>query len=72
MYTDLMRATNTKGVPVASKSYEAWFQEVEAAFVKLTGLSTADVPDYSFYDDYEDFVTPGACAKRCLRNAHTF
>jgi len=49
--------------------YGAWLAKVEAEVVKLTGLSTADLDDFLFDNDYEDGFSPRETAKRAIRNA---
>lgn len=49
--------------------FAVWMREVDAALVIICGLVTADLPDCTYRDWYDDGVSPKAAAKRARRQA---
>jgi hypothetical protein len=60
-----------KGAP-APNGFEAWMAQVDAALVKRCGLTSADLPDYCYADDYEDGATPRQAAVAAIHAAKEF
>lgn len=48
-------------------SLEDYIEEVNVIVQDLTGLSVHDLPDYDFYNAYEDYVPPAEAARNLLR-----
>lgn len=47
--------------------FDAWMLEVDIELQKLCGLKSADLGDYSYYDDFDDELTPYDCAREVLK-----
>ncbi len=52
--------------------FNAWMKEVEAVLIKKTGLSSDDLPDYCYDNDFEDGATPKQAANAAIKAAKEF
>jgi len=68
---DLMDAIYRAG-PAPSPKFKAWMKEVDAALIKKTGLSSDDLPDYCYDNDFEDGATPKQAANAAIKAAKDF
>lgn len=50
-------------------SFQAWKRLVDAALLAGCGMVGDDLPDYGYWDAYEDGVDPRTVAKRVIRAA---
>ena len=46
-----------------SGDFDQWMKAVDKELVRRIGLETADLPDASFYDWFEDEITPAQAAR---------
>lgn len=53
-------------------NFEDWKRLVNKAVVIQTGLSVDDLPDCSYYEWYEQGVSPTTAAKRALKSALSY
>lgn len=49
--------------------FKKWKDQVDAALEKLCGLSSDDLPDYCYRDEFEDDAEPEEAARNALREA---
>jgi hypothetical protein len=47
--------------------FEAWLKRVDAALEKRVGLSSRDLADCSYYDWFEDGISPSQAARLVLQ-----
>ena len=52
--------------------FKAYMQRVDAALVKACGMPSECLPDYCYYDSFQDDVPPNECAQDALEYARTF
>jgi hypothetical protein len=50
-------------------TFDAWMSAVDDALVRKTGVSSADLPDWTYRDAYEDGLTPQEAADAAVENA---
>lgn len=50
-------------------TFDAWMTRVNAAIDKLCGCDSDDLPDYDYYNAYEDMLSPSQAARKAIRNA---
>lgn len=50
-------------------TFQEYMAAVDVYLVRLCGIDSSMLPDWSYRDDYEDDVSPLRCAKRAIRNA---
>lgn len=50
----------------------AWMKAVDDYLVKRTGLSSSDLPDYCYHDDFDDGATPRQAAVAAIHAAKEF
>ncbi len=48
------------------QTFKEWMRDVNIWIGEQVGLSADDLPDYGFYDAYEDAVEPEEAAAECL------
>jgi len=48
------------------KTFKEWMDKVDQEIKGVTDLTSEDLPDYMFYDAYEDGVDPAETAAKCL------
>lgn len=53
-------------------NFKEWKQKVNVYVVKLTGLSCDDLPDYPYYNAYQNGDSPSVAAKDVIRAAKDF
>ena len=53
---------------VQGRDYEEWIEQVEAALDAIVGMGVDDLPDQSWYDWFEDGMSPSAAAKKAIKN----
>lgn len=60
--------------PVAKPNpkFDAWMAKVNAAVVKKCGLSADDLPDWGYFDAFEDGFSPAAAANAAIKAAKEF
>ncbi len=51
---------------VNNRSFKEWMEEVNICILAEIGFTADDLPDYMFYDSYEDAVEPGEAAAECI------
>lgn len=51
---------------VNGRSFKEWKGEVNQAIQDEIGFTADDLPDYGFYDAYEDAVEPTEAAAECI------
>lgn len=49
--------------------FETWMDEVDWHVDEMLGQSVYDLPDCTFYDWYEDGMSPKEAASRCINEA---
>ena len=49
--------------------FEAWKKMVESTVVRITGMSTDDLPDYPYADWFQEGVKPSVAAEWAIRAA---
>jgi Family of unknown function (DUF5419) len=54
------------------ETFEVWMKEVDRILDTACGLTSQDIPDWMYYDAYEDGVKPTVAAKRALKAAGSF
>jgi hypothetical protein len=50
-------------------NFAAWMAAVDNVLVRLYGLTSADLPDYLYHDDFEDQISPRGAAAAAVRAA---
>lgn len=53
-------------------NFDIWMQKVDSLLSKHIGLSSADLPDYCYRDEFDDGATPAQAAKAAIRAAKEF
>ena len=51
------------------QTFEEWMKEVGKEMWALVGCFPDDLPDWKYYDAYEDRVSPPVAAKRAIKAA---
>jgi hypothetical protein len=51
------------------RKFEEWMAKVDAVLLKRCGLDNRDLPDWTYFDAFEDGYTPTAAAAAALRAA---
>ena len=56
---------------IIEAEYQAWMMNVDLAINDQNefGLTSMDIPDWSYWGDFRDGLSPIVCAKRALKNA---
>lgn len=52
------------------QTFEEWMKQVDVELLAQCHLASGDLPDWRYYDDYEDGVTPKRSAKRAIKYAN--
>jgi len=52
--------------------FRAWYHKVNTAFIAISGLDVADVPDMPYWDMFEEHMTPMRAARRILKECMSF
>jgi hypothetical protein len=51
-------------------SFDAWMKQVDEAISSiLYGMTSADLPDFTYSDMFEDGMKPRQAARQAIRNA---
>lgn len=50
-------------------NFEQWKKKVDQAINKEASITSDDLPDFSYYDAWEDGLTPGEAAQEALKEA---
>jgi len=51
------------------EKFQAWLQRVDQAMWDQFGCSYQDLPDWDFWNGYEQGMSPALAAKKVMRNA---
>ena len=57
---------------MAKMTFEQWKRIVDSVISSKVGLSSDDLPDWSYYDAYTSGVSPSVAASRAIRNAKDY
>ena len=52
-----------------TQQFEQWMAKVDAILVKKCGLDSRDLPDWMYFDAFEDGFSPAAAAREALKEA---
>lgn len=47
-------------------TFESWLKKVDAALLQLCGMTHEDIPDWDYYNAFEDDMTPVRAAKKAI------
>jgi hypothetical protein len=54
---------------MAQKFFEQWMKEVDAEIFRRCGMTSADIDDWRYADDFDDRMSPARTAVRAIKNA---
>ena len=51
------------------EEFAAWKKKVDSIIQKRTGLTSDDLPDICYYDNFDEGISPSATAAQAIRAA---
>lgn len=51
------------------KGFLAFIEKVNARLIQICGMDSRDLPDYDYWNAYENLLSPGITAREAIRNA---
>lgn len=65
----LPKMTDAEMTAFNIECFNAWMKKVDAVLIAKTGLSNSDLPDWTYFDAFEDGATPASAAKQAIKAA---
>lgn len=54
------------------KTFEQWMEEVNVALVSMCGMGSEDLPDWNYWDAWDDGISPKSAAADVLEEAEYY